>query len=114
MSEMYTIHAEGTRLRFEPRQDDALADAAARGARRDGYETVSRMGDPGLLHCAVFRRAGGDGGLFALHDQDGLLFAAVAESNLAYALAQGFFGRMVSEARYGADIFENMDDCDER
>ncbi|WP_304736799.1 hypothetical protein [uncultured Desulfovibrio sp.] len=114
MSEMYTIHVDGNRLRFEPRQDGALEGLAAQGAHPAGHEAVSRMGDPGLLHCAVFRRNEGQGGLFVLHDQDGLLFAAVAESNLAYALAQGFFGRMVSEARYGADIFENMDDADER
>lgn len=114
MSEIYAIHVDGTQLRFEPRRDGALKDAPARASHPAGYEAVSRMGDPALLHCAVFRRSDGHGGLFALHDQDGLLFVAVAESNLAYALAQGFFGKMVSEARYGADIFENMDDADER
>ena len=64
------------------------------------------------LHCAIFRRSEGNGGFFTFHDQDGLLFTAVTESNLAYALAQSLFGGMVSEARYGADIFENMDDPD--
>ena len=66
----------------------------------------------GLLHCAVFRRSEGSGGCFALYDGNGPLFAAVAESNLAFGLGQGFFGRMVSDARYGADIFENMDESD--
>lgn len=113
MSEMYTIHVDGNQLRFEPRQDGVLEDVLAQGSHLGGYDAVSRMGDPGLLHCAVFRRVEGHGGFFAIHDQDGLLFTAVAESNLAYALAQGFFGGMVSEARYGADIFENMDDPDE-
>ncbi len=113
MSEMYTIHVNGSQLRFEPRQDDVLDDVLAQGTHLGGYEAVSRMGDPGLLHCAVFRRGEGNGGFFALHDRNGLLFAAVAESNLTFALAQGFFGRVGSEARYGADIFENMDDPDE-
>ena len=94
MSEVYTLLAEGSRLRFEPRQDDVL-------------------NDTGLLHCAVFRRSEGSGGCFALYDGNGPLFAAVAESNLAFGLGQGFFGRMVSDARYGADIFENMDESDD-
>lgn len=113
MSEIYTILAEGSRLRFEPRQDDALNDIPVPGKRSGDYEIVSRMGDPGLLHCAVFRRGEGSGGCFALYDGNGPLFAAVAESNLAFGLGQGFFGKMVSNARYGADIFENMDESDD-
>ncbi len=113
MSEIYTILAEGSRLRFEPRQDDALNDIPVPGKRSGDYEIVSRMGDPGLLHCAVFRRGEGSGGCFALYDGNGPLFAAVAESNLAFGLGQGFFGKMVSDARYGADIFENMDESDD-
>ena len=53
MSEIYTILVEGSRLRFEPRQDDALNDIPVPGKRSGDYEIVSRMGDPGLLHCAV-------------------------------------------------------------
>ena len=113
MSEVYTILVEGSRLRFEPRQDDALNDIPVPGKRSGDYEIVSRMGDPGLLHCAVFRRGEGSGGCFALYDGNGPLFAAVAESNLAFGLGQGFFGKMVSDARYGADIFENMDESDD-
>ncbi|WP_298033531.1 hypothetical protein [uncultured Desulfovibrio sp.] len=112
MSEMYTIHANGNQLCFEPRQDGVLEDVLAQGSHLDGYEAVSHMGDPDPLHCAIFRRSEGNGGFFTFHDQDGLLFTAVTESNLAYALAQSLFGGMVSEARYGADIFENMDDPD--
>ena len=113
MSEIYTILVEGSRLRFEPRQDDALNDIPVPGKRSGDYEIVSRMGDPGLLHCAVFRRGEGSGGCFALYDGNGPMFAAVAESNLAVGLGQGFFGKMVSDARYGADIFENMDESDD-
>ena len=113
MSEIYTILVEGSRLRFEPRQDDALNDSPVPGKRSGDYEIVSRMGDPGLLHCAVFRRGEGSGGCFALYDGNGPLFAAVAESNLAFGLGQGFFGKMVSDARYGADIFETMDESDD-
>lgn len=113
MSAIYTILVEGSRLRFEPRQDDALNDIPVPGKRSGDYEIVSRMGDPGLLHCAVFRRGEGSGGCFALYDGNGPLFAAVAESNLAFGLGQGFFGKMVSDARYGADIFENMDESDD-
>ena len=49
-----------------------------------------------------------------VEDDNGLLFAAVAETNLAYAMALGRLGKMISYARYSADIFaENMLDDDD-
>ena len=74
---------------------------------------AARLGDPELLLCSVFKRAAGPGGYFVLRDGDGLLFAAMAPDNLAYACALKYFGDMVSAARYGADIYENMDGGDE-
>ena len=54
------------------------------------------------------------GGVFVVEDDNGLLFAAVAETNLAYAMALGRLGKMISYARYSADIFaENMLDDDD-
>ena len=53
-------------------------------------------------------------GVFVVEDDNGLLFAAVAETNLAYAMALGRLGKMISYARYSADIFaENMLDDDD-
>ena len=106
MSELYTVTAEEGRLRFLPRTDAAL--------EQPGCEFVSRLGDPGLLHCVVFRHEQKPGGVFVVEDDNGLLFAAVAETNLAYAMALGRLGKMISYARYSADIFaENMLDDDD-
>ena len=114
MSELYTVTAEEGRLRFLPRSDAALEQAVQDKAPLPGCEFVSRLGDPGLLHGVVFRHMDRPGGVFVLEDAAGLLFAAVAETNLAYALALGRLGRMISYARYGADIFaENMLDDDD-
>ena len=78
-----------------------------------GYTHINVIGDPGLLHCAVFRKDGGAGGFFALHDTEGVLFMAVAESNLAYGMGLAHMGRMVTYARYGADIFEELGEGDD-
>lgn len=74
---------------------------------------VCRMGDPDLIHCIVYRNSDAPGGVFCVHDKNGLLFAAVAESNLAFAMAEGFFGEMTANARYGVDVFENMEEPDD-
>lgn len=114
MSELYTITADEGRLRFLPRTDAALEQALLDEAPLPGCAFVSRLGDPGLLHGVVFRYEDRPGGVFVLEDDNGLLFAAVAETNLAWALALGRLGKTISYARYSADIFaENMLDDDD-
>lgn len=114
MSELYTVTAEEGRLRFLPRTDAALEQAVLDESPLPGCEFVSRLGDPGLLHCVVFRHEQKPGGVFVVEDDNGLLFAAVAETNLANAMALGRLGKMISYARYSADIFaENMLDDDD-
>ena len=51
MSELYTVTAEEGRLRFLPRTDAALEQAVLDESPLPGCEFVSRLGDPGLLHC---------------------------------------------------------------
>ena len=89
MSELYTVTAEEGRLRFLPRTDAALEQAVLDESPLPGCGFVSRLGDPGLLHCVVFRHERKPGGVFVVEDDNGLLFAAVAETNLAYAVALG-------------------------
>ena len=55
MSELYTVTAEEGRLRFLPRTDAALEQAVLDESPLPGCGFVSRLGDPGLLHCVVFR-----------------------------------------------------------
>ena len=114
MVECYTIVVEGAAVRFTPR--DVPAEdlfPGANGRLPQGCEFAARLGDPALLHCAAFRRAEGPGGVFAVYDTEGPLFAAVAESNLAFALGMAHLGRMVTYARYGADIFDELGNPDD-
>ncbi|MDE7241859.1 hypothetical protein [Desulfovibrio sp.] len=101
--EIYTLEAEGGRLRFMPREAALPGELAV----------VHRMGDPALLQCAVLRRENAPGGVFRLEDESGPLFAAIAENNLAFALGMGFFGELTANARYGVDVFENMEEPDD-
>lgn len=103
--ELYTLEADGVRLRFTPlSQDQALPSPLA---------VVHRMGDPALLQCAVLRREKAAGGVFRLEDANGPLLAAIAPDNLTFALGMGFFGELTANARYGVDVFENMEEPDD-
>ena len=73
------------------------------------YALVSRMGDPEQLHCVIYRKKEAAGGLFSVFFASENLFAATTPSNLDFAAACGFFGEMTANARYGADVFENME-----
>lgn len=111
MNEYYVLEPEGAGVRFALLPEGG-PHVAEHGAPPEGYTLTTRLGDPDLLHCAVYRRTDGPGGLFVLHDGDGRLCAALAESNLAYGLGLAHMGRLVADARYGADIFEDLDDHD--
>lgn len=102
--ELYTLQVADGRLRFAPRGTDAPLPAP--------LAVVSRMGDPDLLQCVVLRREDAPGGVFRLEDATGPLLAAVAEDNLALALGMGHFGELVANARYGVDVFENLEGSD--
>lgn len=103
--ELYTLQVADGQLRFAPRDAEAPLPSP--------LAVVSRMGDPDLLQCVILRREGAPGGVFRLEDATGPLLAAVAEDNLALALGMGHFGELVANARYGVDVFENMEDPDE-
>ncbi len=103
--EFYTLRVADGRLHFAPRDAEAPLPSP--------LAVVSRMGDPDLLQCVVLRREGAPGGVFRLEDATGPLLAAVAEDNLALALGMGRFGELVANARYGVDVFENMEEPDE-
>ena len=103
--ELYTLEAEDGRLRFVPLKADAQLPAQ--------LSVVQRLGDPALLQCAVLRREGAPGGVFRLEDTGGPLFAAIAASNLTFALGLGYFGELTANARYGVDVFENMEEPDD-
>ena len=103
--EIYILEADGARLRFRPLSPDT--------ALPSPLAVIHRMGDPALLQCAVLRRENAPGGVFRLEDESGPLLAAIAENNLAFALGMGFFGELTANARYGVDVFENMEEPDD-
>lgn len=113
MAEIYTIHLQHDSLYFLPREggmpEAALSPTFNPKAEGDSITPVCRMGDPELAQCIVFRNKSGSGGIFSLHDSEGLLFCAVAENNLVFTIAQGYFGQLVANVRYGVDVFENME-----
>lgn len=110
MAENYSIGVAGSGITFEP-LDKPLPEVATSTAfdpakAPKDLAVVCRMGAPDLLHCVIFRWEGRAGGIFALHEQGKVLFAAIAETELAYTLAKGFFGELVASTRFGVDIFE--------
>lgn len=113
MAEIYTIHLRNDSLEFIPREgklpDVVLSPQFNPKADDAGIEVICRMGDPDLANCVVYKNKDNSGGIFSLYDRDGLLFVAVAENNLIYAIAQGYFGQLTANARYGVDIFEEME-----
>lgn len=111
MAEFYTITVEKSEAVFSPRAEAVpefakFAHFSPDHAPAD-LSLVCRMGSPDILHCLIFRYDNKPGGIFALHEQDELLFVGVAETNLAYAAAKGLFGELTSNARLGVDIFES-------
>ncbi|WP_165079443.1 MULTISPECIES: hypothetical protein [unclassified Desulfovibrio] len=103
--ELYSLEADGGRLRFTPLSPGT--------ALPSPLAVVHRMGDPALIQCAVLRRENAPGGVFRLEDANGPLLAAIAPDNLTFALGMGFFGELTANARYGVDVFENMEEPDD-
>lgn len=86
---------------LQPRFDPAKAET--------GVSLECRMGDPDLIHCAVFRTEGKPGGIFTIFNGNTLLYAALAQSELVFSIATGYFGQLTANVRYGVDVFENME-----
>lgn len=112
MPECYLMDYAGGSLAFArggdvPEWANATGLDAARAPA--GVRVVCRMGDPDLIHCAVYAEQNRPGGIFCVYGKNGLLFVATAATELVFAIAQGFFGELTANARYGADVFENME-----
>lgn len=97
--EVYKAVFDGV-LRIHP--TDAEADSALTENLREGVTDdlvpVCSMGIPG-------------GVVMVRGDEDAERFAVVAETNLAFAETAAHFSRIVSEVRYGVDIFEDKTGC---
>ena len=113
MNEYYTLQTKDGKLNFEPTSitiPSWLTEHRFIPERAEqGVSLASRMGDPDQIHCIVYRKEHVAGGNFALFFASSFLFAALARDNLSFALGMGFFGELTANARYGADVFENME-----
>ncbi len=72
----------------------------------------SCLGDDNKIWCEVYRAQGQSGGFFILRDFDDVLMVAKAHDNIAFLAGLNFFAGIVSNSRYGADIFEHNEDED--
>ena len=112
MSEKYNIAVEKSQISFTLYVGD-IPDVLLKGSPMPAdYAIFCRMGDPELMECVVWRKTEEAGGVFVLRAGGQALYAAVAENELAFSLALGYFGDLAAKARYGADIFEHMDKSD--
>lgn len=110
MPEKYEIALENGRISFALPAEDIPEALLKGGSLPEDYSIFTRMGDPELLECAVWRDRDARGGIFVIRAAGVALFAAAARSELVFAQALGYFGDLVAKVRYGADIFENMDE----
>ncbi len=112
--EVYKADFNGV-LRIHPA--DAKEDSVSTGNLREGVTDdlvpVCSMGDPDTLYATAYRFDGEiPGGVVMVRgDEDEECFAVVAETNLAFAETAAHFSRIVSEVRYGVDIFEDKTGC---
>ena len=105
--EVYKAVFDGV-LRIHP--TDAEADSALTENLREG---VTDDLVPDTLYATAYRFDGDiPGGVVMVRgDEDAERFAVVAETNLAFAETAAHFSRIVSEVRYGVDIFEDKTGC---
>ncbi len=73
----------------------------------------SCLGDDNKIWCTVYRAQGMGGGIFIMRDFDEVLIIAKAQDNMTFLSGLEFFAGIVSNSRYGADIFEHVDDDEE-
>ena len=113
--EQYLLEIENGRMIFTRRELSApqFAQQGKLHAEKDGFEAFARMGDPDLLECLVYRDKNSSGGIFHVRDKYGPLYVAVTGSPLVWSLALGHFGELTANARYGVDVFENMEEKDD-
>lgn len=112
MPEIYNLRIDHGKLTYEESNEQApqwqLMPTFQPSPEKD-LHLVCRMGDPDLMQCLVYKRDKKAGGIFAMHGKEGVLFIAYAANDLTFAVAMGEFGEMTANARYGVDVFENLE-----
>lgn len=120
LNEVYSVRLGTGQVQFDPLEHPSLRDAVlAWGGKgiivkveEATFEQQYIVGHEDTLLCRVFRKARSAGGLLVVMDATGLLLVALAATNLELVNAAGYFARMSTYIRYGADIFEHGDDAE--
>lgn len=116
MLENYKIIYQNGKIEFFPSNEKIVEIAAIpelnENLLRAGWISFSRLGDPELLSCSVYRKKDMAGGVFVMQSLEAL-FIAKADSNLEFSLACGHFAKLVENVRYASDIWEEMEGSDD-
>ena len=88
---------------------DPLLKQAAETDNFEWMEPFMAAGDTELVYTNVFRQPQNPGGIVVVSAMDEVLFCAIANTNLDLVAAASHFASMVSNIRYGQDIFENIE-----
>ncbi len=91
---------------------DPLLLQAAQTDNFDWMEPMFASGDSDLLYITVFRQPKNPGGIVAAFSSNGEgMFCVIANTSLDLMAASAHFSSMVSNVRYGVDIYENAGDA---
>ncbi|MDO5538077.1 MAG: hypothetical protein Q4F72_11185 [Desulfovibrionaceae bacterium] len=84
---------------------------AAQGENFDWMEPMFAGGSPEHFYLTVFKQPKKAGGIVVVfYGGEEAMFCAIANSNLDLLACASHFSSMVSNVRYGVDIFENAGD----
>ncbi len=109
--EYYSLEWCGKRLHTKPIKESTL-NFSKDLVPAAPWQIHSCLGDDNKIWCEVYRAHGHSGGIFIVRDFDDALIVAQASDNMSFLRGLDFFAGIVSNSRYGADIFENADDTD--
>lgn len=94
-----------------PEADPQLLQAA-KDENFDWMEPMFACGDSNLLYITVYKQPEKNNGLIIAFNAGDIIFSVIANTGLDLMAAASHFSSMVSNVRYGVDIFENADDGD--
>ncbi len=116
MRETYIYENDCGKHRIKKVQDAVAVPALLQACETEDFESMEPMfaaGDPELAYCTAFRDAVGAGGVVLVAAGSAEpLFYVICNNNLDLIAAASHFASMVSNIRYGQDIFDGLEDED--
>ena len=116
MRETYIFENDGGKHRIKKVQDAVAEPMLLQACETEDFETLEPMfaaGDPELAYCTAFRNPDGPGGVVLMAAGAAEpLFYVICNTNLDLMAAASHFASMVSNIRYGQDIFDGLEDDD--